>query len=431
MSDEIEVTHGGAIAVDPDALRGVADALVALAPRFADAAAAARRAHGCLLSVPGASAAIDSTALWGSADRADALQVECQTAGEGTALMADAYELVERRVELDALAIQGTAPSDALLDRIAELEASDPRVSEMRVWLLAGWQERRFEGLDDQYELEWKGVGTGLDTGVLFAMSAMLGAAGIGRLLPGARLSGDGGPVSLTPVRSASPIGPPNTIAEGLRRLPDAAGAQIKVEKYAMPDGSRKFVLYEKGTQSGGYGGKNPFDLKSNIELYTGQESASYAATVEALRESGAQAGDEVHVYAHSQGAMNSAYLSSQGEFDVTVQVTAGSPVHPTVSDHQLLIELRHTDDIVSSLAGGGVPAGTGSPDSMVVTRVGDATRELHDLWAHTHFEEQYIETAELLEASADVRLEAWRDKMRELNDAVSIESTEYVAKRE
>jgi hypothetical protein len=132
-------------------------------------------------------------------------------------------------------------------------------------------------------------------------------------------------------------------------------------------------------------------------------------------------------VYAHSQSAMNAAYLSSQSEFDVTVQVTAGSPVHPTVGEDQLLIELRHTDDFVSSFAGGGSPGGTGSPDSLVVTRDGDP----YDALLPAHLMESYTETAEMVDASGDVRLEAWLDKARALDEAVAIESTEYVARRE
>src|SRR5690606_1955854 len=198
-----------------------------------------------------------------------------------------------------------------------------------------------------------------------------------------------------------------------------------KVEKYTMPNGANRFVLYSRGTQS--LDPNEPFDMTSNIELYTGDESASYAATVEALEAAGARPGDEVDVYAHSQGAMNAAYLSSQSEFDVRVQVTAGSPVHPTVPEDQLLIELRHTDDVVSSLAGGGSPGGTGAPDSLVITRDGDP----FDIGVPAHLMGSYTQTAEMVDASGDVRLEALRDRWRELNDAVTIESTEYVARRE
>jgi hypothetical protein len=312
--------------------------------------------------------------------------------------------------------------------------ASDPRVVEMETWLIAEWEKGRYEGLHDQFGLGDSGAVPGIGSigGTLLGTAAALGAAGLTRLPPNATLRGTGGPVSVTPVRTSAPIAPPASITEALRRFPDAPGAQLKVEKYTMADGTRRFILYSKGTQpSSIVDSKEPFDMQSNLELYTGQESASYAATVEALKASGARPGDQVHAYAHSQAGMNSAYLSSSSEFDVTVEVTAGSPVHPTLDEDQLLIELRHSDDLVSTLAGGGAPAGTGSPDSIVATRVGDPEYHVHDVWLHPHMIESYIETAEMLDATDDIRLEAWRDEARELTDAVSIESTEYVAKRE
>ncbi|CAH0143564.1 MULTISPECIES: hypothetical protein [unclassified Microbacterium] len=434
MSDDLEVTHGGAIAVDPHALRAVADALTALAPRFVDAASAVRRAHGSLVALPTASTSVDTVALWGSADRAEALHEECRMAGENTRLMADVYELVERRAELDALEIQGKAAPGVLSDRIDELVAADPRVLEMEKWLIAGWENGRYEGLDQQFDLvQLLGAPVGAPAGGgIFAAVAALGGAGLGRLAPNATLSGSAGPVSITPVRTSAPIGPPSSIAEALRRFPESPGAQLKVEKYTMSDGSSRFVLYSRGTQpSSVIDPTEPFDMQSNLDLYTGQEAASYAATVEALDAAGARPGDELQIYAHSQGAMNAAYLASGSEFDVTVQVTAGSPLHPTLDDDQLLIALRHTDDLVNGLAGGGLPGGTGSPDSIVATRVGDPAYSVHDLWLHPHMMESYIETAEMLDDSGDVRLEAWRAKAAELTDAVSIESTEYVAKRE
>lgn len=430
MSDGLDITHGGAIAVDPDALRAVADALVSLTPRIADAASAVRQAHRHLVNLPSAFAHVDTVALWASADRAEALHEECRLAGENTRLMADVYELVECRVELAGLAIQDSARADAIAVRIEQLEASDPRVVEMETWLLAAWEKGRFQGLDEQFDLSGIGVGSGPGLAMAFAMTAMLGAAGAGRLAPHAKLSGSGGPVSVTPVKTGTPVAQPSSLAEALRRFPSAPDAQLKVEKYVMPNGTNRFVLYSKGTQPG-LDPEEPFDMKSNLDLYGGQESASYAATVEALEAAGAKPGDEVHVYAHSQGAMNAAYLSTQSEFDVSVQVTAGSPVHPAVGEDQLLIELRHTDDMVSSLAGGGAAGGTGAPDSFVASRVADPAKHVHDVWLHPHLMENYTETAEMVDASGDVRWEAWADKARELGDAVTIESTEYVARRE
>ncbi|WP_404436563.1 hypothetical protein LG322_15085 [Microbacterium aerolatum] len=424
MSDDLEIRHGGVVSVDPEALRVVADALVALAPRFADAAAAVRRAHGCLLALPPATLRVDMSALWGSAERAEALHAECREAGENTLLMADVFELVERRAELSALEIQGMTVPGALYARIDALVASDARVAEMEVWLLASWKKDRFDGLDEQFDPE--GLGQGPIVGPLFAAAAAAGARGFGRIPPGTTLAGSAGPVSVTPIRTGSPAAPPGSLAEGLGRIPEWSEAQLKVEKYTMPDGSKKFVLYSKGTQPS-LDSDEPFDMGSNIDLYFRQESASYAATAEALAAAGAEPGDEVHVYAHSQGAMNAAYLVSQSEYDVSVMVTAGSPVHVTAGEGHLLVELRHPDDIVNSLAGGGRPSGSGSSDSVVISRDGSPI----DMGLPAHMLDNYIETAALADESGDVRLDAWREKANELTQAVSIESTEYVAKRE
>lgn len=430
MSDGVDITHGGAISVDPEALRAVADAMGRLAPKFADAAAAIRNAHAFIVATPKLSAQVDTVALWASGQRADVLHDECHTASVNTLLMADVYEVVELRAQLAALAIQDSAQAFTLNARIAQLVASDPRVTEMETWLLAGWKDGRYEGLDQQFDGQpFSGA---VNMAGVFTLAAALGSRGFGRLPPGATLSGTAAAVSLTPVKTASPLAPPTSLAEAFRRFPATEGAQLKVEKYTMPDGTNRFVLYAKGTQLHlPWEHDEPMDAKSNYDLYSGQDSSSYQATVEALELAGAQPGDRVDVYAHSQAAMNAAYLSTQSEFDVKVQVTAGSPVHPTLSDDQLLIELRHTDDLVSALAGGGAPGGSGSPDSFVASRVGDPAVHPHDLLIKSHWLGTYIETAEMVDASGDVRLQALEDNWRELLDAVAIESTEYQAQRE
>ena len=60
------------------------------------------------------------------------------------------------------------------------------------------------------------------------------------------------------------------------------------------------------------------------------------------------------------------------------------------------------------------------------MTRDGDP----FDVVFPAHMMESYTETAEMADESGDVRLEAWLAKARELNEAVAIESTEYVARR-
>jgi pimeloyl-ACP methyl ester carboxylesterase len=178
-------------------------------------------------------------------------------------------------------------------------------------------------------------------------------------------------------------------------------------------------------------GGAEPWDMRSNTQLYTGENSASYQATIDALQAAGAEPGDRVDVVAHSQGGVIAAHLAMESEYDVRVQMTAGSPVEPTVDDDQLLIQLRHTDDVVSSLAAGGSPDGTGSPDSFTAEREADPAAGLQDLLLAPHQLDAYIETAEQVDASGDPRVAALDELWSELDGAVQITATEYHAERD
>jgi hypothetical protein len=232
----------------------------------------------------------------------------------------------------------------------------------MAAYLQQTWEDQRYDGLDGQFDIAT--TVTGVNFGAITSIAAMLGSSAVFGTLPGkAKLDGWPDPVKVAPVFTTLPATAPASLADGLRRFPEAEDAQVKVEKYTFEDGTAHYVAYIKGTQSGLYGASEPWDMKSNAELYTGQVSASYQATLDALHQAGAEAGDVVDVYAHSQGAMVGSYLAMGDEFDVQMLVTAGSPVQPTLRDDQLLIQLRHTDDVVNALAGGGSQGGTGSPE--------------------------------------------------------------------
>jgi len=423
VSAGIDIGYGGAISVDPAALRDVAARMVGLGGDFDDACSAIRTAHQLVVGTAGLSEQVDTVALWASGDAADQLRADCESAVVGTRLMADVYEYTELKAEADALALSDRAAADALYLRMEALAEAEPRVVDMSTMLVQGWEDARFEGLDSQF------IPGGL--GVLFGMGGMVGThAGFGKIWPGMRLTHLFHKVQVCPVKTTSPTGAPVSIPEAFRRMPQSDGAQVAVEKYTMEDGSAKYVAYLKGTQSVGFGGEEPWDMASNTELYGGKTSASYQATLDALDAAGARPGDEVDIVAHSQSGMIAAHLSMESEFDVHVQITAGSPVEPTVGDDQILVQFRHTDDVVSSLSGGGSPGASGSPGSFTVTREGDPGAGLQDLLLDTHMLDSYIETAELAEKSGDPRVESLDDFWAGLNEAVKIERTEYHAER-
>lgn len=427
--DDLQITYGGAIAVNTETLRDVAFRLGPIGVRIGQAADAVYTAHRHITGTAGLTNEVNSVELWAVGDRLAAMRVRIDEVVTGTLLMADAYELVELRTEYEALLLTDEAAAEALLPDIRDLEASDERLGPMADNLAKLWEDGRYEGLDSQFDIAT--TVTGMNFGAITSIAAMLGSSTVfGTLSAKAKLDGRPDPVKVAPVFTTLPAAAPASIADGMRRFPTAEDAQVKVEKYTFEDGGARYVAYIKGTQSGLYGAGEPWDMKSNTELYTGQVSASYQATIDALHQAGAQKGDVVDVFAHSQGAMVASYLATGDEFDVQMLVTAGSPVQPTLRDDQLLIQLRHTDDVVNALAGGGSQGGTGSADSVVIQREGDPEMSLRDLILEPHMVDTYIETAELADASGDPRLDACLDRLRELAAAATIESTEYVADR-
>ncbi|PRB18548.1 hypothetical protein [Microbacterium sp. MYb62] len=423
--EDLEIDHGGAIAVDTEQLRELGARLRRLAWRYEEAREAIDRALALVSSSAETALHVDVGALQRSGERLGALQAEIENACTGTLLMADAFEVVELRARAELLALTDAAASDAARVRLDTLIADDERLGTMADWLTAHWEEHRFDGLDEQYDL-------GGALSPLFAAGVLVGVgSGLGKVRPGLTLKGTADPVRVTPVKSSTPSAPQGSAA-ALRRMP-GAGAQVAVEKYTMAGGATRYVAYISGTHNSlpwQAGEAEPWDMKSNTELYQGRASASYQATVDALSATGAKPGDQVDVVAYSQGGMIAAHLAMESEFDVSMQMTAGSPTEPTLGDDQTLIQLRHTDDVVSSLAAGGSAAGTGSPDSFTASREGDPHDGMQDLMLQAHSLEAYIETAEMLDASDDPRAEAVDEYWKELGEAVEIERIEFHAER-
>lgn len=421
----LSIDHGGAIAVDTEQLRDLGARMRSVASQYDRARGAIDRAHALLSSSPDAGALVDVGALQRSGERIGDLRAQIENACAGVLVMADAFEVVELRARAEALALTDAAAASVVQARADRLVAADDRIGTIAEWLVAGWKERRFEGLGEQYDLAGA-------LPPLFLAGALVGvASGLGRVRPGMTLTGRADPVQVTPVTSTTPSAPQDSAA-ALRRMP-GAGAQVAVEKYTMAGGTTRYVAYISGTHNPlpwQAGEAEPWDMKSNIELYQGRTSASYQATVDALAATGAKPGDQVDVVAYSQGGMIAAHLAMESEFEVSMQLTAGSPAEPTLGEDQTLIQLRHTDDVVSALAAGGSAAGTGSPDSFTASREGDPHDGMQDLMLQAHSLETYIETAEMVDASNDPRAAALDEYWRELDQAVEVERTEYHAER-
>ncbi len=463
LDEPMEIRGGGAVAVDTVTLRAAADRFAAAE---ADLDGIGRRLASLQHALKGVPEHTADARAAASALRAKLDQALADAAGIATALReaAFAYEIVELEAEHRAAVLAGdTARAEELDTRVSRLVAEHPDA-----WRTALWAE--FErGVMWPSELvrqatQWGveaggyasepgaligGVGAGLLT---LGGAALAGTSGAGRLSRDARLAGAAGPITLTPVAPAAPgTGMPTTpavsgapagasraastiapqsLAAVTQRMPGAGASQVRVERYAMPDGTHQYAVYIAGTQSMAVGGDDPWDNESNVELYSGRMSDSYAATVAALEAAGAQPGDVVHAFGHSQGGMIATHLSLEGGYDVQTLVTLGSPVAADVGPDTLSVALRHTDDPIAGLAGGGYADAVGAPGSFVAERVSDPDADLDDIAMPAHRVTAYTETAALVDASTDPRVDGLRDVFDELATAEAVEVTEYVATR-
>lgn len=261
--------------------------------------------------------------------------------------------------------------------------------------------------------------------------AAVTGIGGLGIVPRDARLTGGTPVVTLVPVAPAPASAAPAGLAAAAERIPHDSDARVRIEKYTMPDGTKQFAVYVAGMRSAELGGDDPWDGLSNIELYAGRRSASYEATVEALAAAGAQPGDVVHAFGHSQGAMVASRLALENGYDTRTLVTFGSPIDADVGPGTLSVSVRHTDDPVVALAGGGHMGSVGGEGSMVVEREAHPRVGPEDVLAPGHDLAGYTGTAALVDASSDPRVEAVRDVFTDLRHASEIEVLEFAAKRE
>ena len=417
----LSIDHGGVIAVDTDQIRDVASRVRGLFPSFQEVEDAIARAQVFLTS-PWSDLYSLRWSLSDAANQLGWLITAVTDTAAAVLLMAEAYEVVELRARADALARTDAAAAAAIDARLQRLLAEDDRLGP-----LADALEQQAEG--SRYD----GLGGGFFPGGMLSVAFVGTTSALGRVRPGATLDGAADPVRISEVARSHPAGAPSGLTGALRRMPAASGAQVAVEKYTMPGGQPRYLAYLRGSLSmapNEAGGREPWDMKSNAELYTGRRSASYQATLDALTAAGAKPGDRVDVVAHSQGGMIAAHLAMESAFTVTTQITAGSPSEPALGADQTLVQLRNDDDPVSRLAGGGAVEGTGSPDSFTATRDTGPDGGGLDLGLDTHSLDSYLDTAELVDASDDPRARALDEYWAELDQAEVVERVEFRAER-
>ena len=442
MGSDIEVLGGGAVAVDTDTLRITASRFVLAREDLEEIL----RRLGVLQNMLFGEWAHTGEALSAASVLSTRLR---ETFAGATRIAADlreaaaVYELVELNAEHRAAVFAGdrvaeariSAVRDALMAEHPDAFAASIGAEFERTVMWPGDLVRQATetGMTAGSEISERGAiigGASLGLGAI-AVAATAGFTGSGRLGPDARLTGRGEPVTLTAVvPTHTRASAPTSLAAVAQRMPGSGESRVRVERYTMPGGAVQYAVYVAGTRSLALGGEEPWDNLSNGQLYLGQSSASYEATVAALDAAGARPGDVVHAFGHSQGAMITAHLALEGGYDTRTHVTFGAPVEAEVGEGTLSVGIRHTDDPVAALAGGGHIAPVGAPGSFVVEREAHPASGFDDADLPAHQMVAYAETAALVDASADPRVDGVRAVFAELEGAVSVEVTEYAAAR-
>jgi hypothetical protein len=139
-------------------------------------------------------------------------------------------------------------------------------------------------------------------------------------------------------------------------KVEDAGPGQIEIIQ--TPSGGQDaFIVIIPGTQPGNTGGPNPFDEAGIGESLGYGSEYTTAAIRTALRQAGAEAGDQVVAVGYSQGGIHAMNLSQDkaflAEYNLKYVLTAGSPVgaitaEPGVSS----LHLEHRQDWVPGSEG-------------------------------------------------------------------------------
>ena len=445
MGDEITITSGAVVQVDTASLRRAAVRVGVDADGIRGAAERVARAGEALFdawAVPEARGLAHRCSdaarrLSTAADGLDELGGDLRTA-------ADTYELAELRAQWLSAgdAGDGSRTREGIEDRIvvlarrllgdeqiADADAAWHALARARIEL-AGRTPRSLEAQVGFVAALAGGIGGALWAGA--AIAALRGAIALhtsarGTAAPRA-VSPSPRAATVAPVWTA-PARPPTGLAAAARRIPGGDAARVRVERYDLPGGRREWMVYVAGTQSAGLGGADPFDMRSNLQLYSGEGAASVDAVRAAMDAAGVAPGEAVHLATHSQGAMIGVALAG-ADPDVRTLITFGSPVPAEVAPDVLAIDVRHADDPVAALAGPAPIAAQGSSGSVQVSRVVDPLPHLGDATLPAHHMEAYVETARLVEASADPRLAEIERLWQRLGDAERVTRTDFSAAR-
>ena len=233
----------------------------------------------------------------------------------------------------------------------------------------------------------------------------------------------DHDPFRVVPVPAdpeTDPIPPATTVTDLLREqavLGDGRhDGMLTVRRVAGSDGEPAWIVQIPGTQDWSLGRTGtPLDLTSDVRLMAGERSELTRCVSEALRRAGVTAGEPILLAGHSLGGIAAGALAADpaflAQFTVTAVVTVGAPVARfAIADEISVLSIEHAEDLVPMLDGERNPA---TDHWVTVRRELDAsTGDPGADFAAAHGTSGYVQTAALVDSSADAGVSAWRDQV-------------------
>lgn len=215
-------------------------------------------------------------------------------------------------------------------------------------------------------------------------------------------------PVRLTAIDGRAVAGPPVGYADRLARVPDTDetdGAQVVIEKYEIAGEADRFEVYVAGTVTfSPVAAHEPWDMTSNLENAAGDDGGSFAAVAEAMRLAGVDENSPVQFTGYSQGGGTAARLAASGDYNTLGLVTFGGPTGQVpIPDEFPAVLVEHRDDIVPSLGGQ-----QENSAALLVRRDVFGGEEVSSRYAvPAHHYEYYEQTAKLMDAAMSDRIAA------------------------
>ena len=213
----------------------------------------------------------------------------------------------------------------------------------------------------------------------------------------------------------------PQGFAERLDRVPDTdetGGAQVVVERYAVPGEPDRFEVYVAGTVTfSTVADSEPWDMTSNLANAAGEDGGSYASVVQAMDAAGVEPDSPVQFTGYSQGGGTAARLAASGDYNTQGLATFGGPTGQIpIPESVPAVLVEHTDDIVPAL--GGQQA---NHAALYVRRDVFGGEDIPTQYAvPAHHYEYYQETAQLMDQAksdqvteAAARLDGFTDGAR------------------